>query len=95
MTKPRTGTLRAGVAAGAAGVTILVVAAAASANALYCGSGRGATPEAAIKKAIYDAKVSADGDGLFTCVMVGEPIVWTDQVNGWSFYRAGVNMACS
>jgi hypothetical protein len=93
--KSFTRSLRASVAAGAAGMSILIFAAAASADALYCGSGRGATPEAAIKKAIYDAKVSADGDGLFTCVIAGEPIVWTDQVNGWSFYRAGVNMACS
>jgi hypothetical protein len=60
-----------------------------------CGSGRGATPQSAINKAIYDARISAEGDGFYTCVIVGEPIVWTDQVNGWSFYRAGVNMACS
>jgi hypothetical protein len=46
------------------------------AESFPCGSGRGSTPESAIKKAIYDAKVSADGDGLYTCTIVGEPTVW-------------------
>ena len=95
MMKSRTRSLRAVVAVVAACVTLLIFAAVASADALYCGSGRGATRQSAINKAFYDARGSAEGDGLFTCVIVGEPIVWTDQVNGWSFYRAGVNMACS
>jgi hypothetical protein len=58
------------------GVAVLVLAGVAAASTLYCGSGRGPTPEYAIKKAICDAEVSAEGDGLFTCTIVGEPTVW-------------------
>jgi hypothetical protein len=74
--KARTRTLRAAIVALVTGVAVLVVAGVAMASTLYCGSGRGPTPEYAIKKAIYDAEVSAEGDGLFTCTIVGEPSVW-------------------
>ena len=95
--KARTPTLRAPVVAVVTGVAVLVLAGAVAASPLYCGSGRGPTPEYAIKKAIYDAEVSAEGDGLLTCTVVGEPIVWfvPYETNPGGFYRAGVNMACS
>ena len=48
----------------------------AAASALYGGCATGSTPERAINKAIYDAEISAEGDGLFTCTIVGEPTVW-------------------
>jgi hypothetical protein len=47
-----------------------------AASALYGGCATGSTPEKAIDKAIYDAEISAEGDGLFTCTIVGEPTVW-------------------
>ena len=95
--KTRTWTLRAPIVAVVTGVAVLVLAGVVAASPLYCGSGRGPTPEYAIKKAIYDAKVSAEGDGLLTCTLVGEPIVWfvPYEANPGGFYRAGVNMACS
>ena len=95
--KARARTLRATIVAVAAGVAVLVLAGVVSASTLYCGSGRGPAPEYAIKKAIYDAEVSAEGDGLFTCTIVGEPTVWfvPYDSNPGGFYRAGVNMTCS
>jgi hypothetical protein len=79
-----------------AGVAVLVLAGVVAASPIYCGSGRGSTPERAINKAVYDAEVSAEGDGLFTCTIVGEPTVWfvPYENNPGGFYRAGVNMTC-
>jgi hypothetical protein len=57
--RARTRTLRATIVAVVVGVAVLVLAGVAAASTLYCGSGRGPTPEYAIKKAIYDAGVSA------------------------------------
>ena len=48
-------------------------------------------PRACDPKAIDDAEVSAFGEGLFNCEIVGEPQVWIDG----SKFRASVNMACS
>jgi hypothetical protein len=77
---------------GAASLTALALTAAtASASGLYSGCSFGSTPERAIHKAIYDAEVSASGDGLFNCELVGEPLVWMDG----SMFRAAVDMACS
>jgi hypothetical protein len=95
--KARTRTLRATIVALVTGVAVLVLAGVAAASPIYCGSGRGPTPEYAINKAIYDAEVSAEGDGLFTCTIVGEPTVWFVPYEHYpgGFYRAGVNMTCS
>ncbi len=95
--KARIRTLRATIVAVVAAVAVLVLAGVVAASPLYCGSGRGSTPEAAIKKAIYDAQVSADGDGLYTCTIVGEPTVWFVPYETYpgGYYRAGVNMTCS
>lgn len=95
--KARARTLRATIVALVTGVAVLVLAGVAVADPLYCGSGRGPTPERAINKAIYDAEISAEGDGLYTCTIVGQPSVWFvpyEQHQG-GFYRAGVNMTCS
>src|SRR3546814_17996158 len=60
---------------GAASLTALALtAASASASGLYNGCSFGSTLERAIHKAIYDAEVSASGDGLFNCELVGEPL---------------------
>ena len=77
---------------GAASFTVIALAAA-SANAagLYNGCSFGSTPERAIAKAIDDAENSASGDGVFTCEVVGQPLVWTDGPR----FRAAVDMACS
>jgi len=57
----------------------------------------GSTPEKAINKAIYEAEISAEGDGLFTCTLVGEPSVWfvPYDSNPGGYYRAAVDMTCS
>ena len=54
-------------------------------------------PQKAINKAIYDAEISAEGDGLFTCTIVGEPAVWFVPYENYpgGYYRAAVDMACS
>ena len=54
-------------------------------------------PQKAINKAIADAEISAEGDGLFTCTVVGEPAVWfvPYQAKPGGFYRAAVDMTCS
>ncbi len=92
--KRRTYARRIGVSltTGAATVTLLAVTAA-SANAapLFNGCSFGSTPERAISKAIQDAEYSANGEGLFNCVIVGEPSVWRDG----SMFRASVDMACT
>jgi hypothetical protein len=74
--KARTRTLRATIAALVAGVAVLVLAGVGAASTLYGGCATGSTPAKAINKAIYDAEISAEGDGLFTCTIVGEPTVW-------------------
>ncbi len=77
---------------GAASLTVLAVTAtSANAAGLFNGCSFGSTPERAIAKAIDDAEVSAFGEGLFNCEVVGEPQVWIDG----SKFRASVNMACS
>ena len=51
----------------------------------------------AIQSAIGDAQSSAEGDGLITYTLVGEPKVFfieNDPIRG-DFYRASVNMSCS
>jgi hypothetical protein len=53
--------------------------------------------ERAINKAIYDAEISAEGDGLFTCTIVGEPTVWFVPYENYpgGYYRAAVDMTCT
>jgi hypothetical protein len=77
---------------GAASFTVLALTAtSASASGLFGGCSFGSTPQRAIEKAIDDAENSASGEGLFNCVIVGEPLVWRDG----SMFRAAVDMACS
>ena len=57
----------------------------------FNGCSFGSTPQRAIEKAIEDAEVSASGEGLFNCELVGEPLVWWDGLR----FRAAVDMACS
>jgi hypothetical protein len=77
---------------GAAPLTVLALTtASANAAALFNGCSFGSTPERAIEKAIDDAEVSASGEGLFNCELVGEPLVWWDGLR----FRAAVDMACS
>jgi hypothetical protein len=95
----RTLTRRGALVVGAALSVLasLVPTASAIAGALYCGGGRGPTAEVAIRSAIEDAENSAQGDGLFTCTLVGEPVVafiQNDPLRG-DFFRASVNMSCS
>jgi hypothetical protein len=75
---------------------VLVPTVSVASDALYCGSGRGSTVQKAINKAIDDAENSASGEGLFTCTLVGDPIIENLQGNGYSipFFRASVNMTC-
>jgi len=73
--KARTRALRATIAALVTAVAVLVLAGVAAAS-IYGGCATGSTPERAINKALYDAEISAEGDGLFTCTIVGEPTVW-------------------
>ena len=95
--KARPRTLRAAIAAVVTGVAVLVMAGVVAASPLYGGCATGSTPEKAINKAVYDAEVSAEGDGLFTCSIVGEPTVWFVPYENYpgGFYRAAVNMTCS
>lgn len=95
--KARTRTLRATIAALVAGVAVLVLAGVGAASALYGGCATGSTPARAINKAIYDAEISAEGDGLFTCAIVGEPTVWFVPYETYpgGYYRAAVDMTCS
>jgi hypothetical protein len=91
---PRAYARRIGVAftMGAASLTVLALtAASASAAGLFSGCSFGSTPERAIQKAIDDAEVSASGEGLFNCVLVGDPLVWQDGIR----FRAAVDMSCS
>jgi hypothetical protein len=95
--KARSRTLRATIVALVLGVAVLVLAGVAAASALYGGCATGSTPAKAIKKAIYDAEISAEGDGLFTCTLVGEPSVWFvpyETLPG-GYYRAAVDMTCT
>ena len=95
--KARTRTLRATIVALVTGVAVLVLAGVAAASALYGGCATGSTPAKAINKAIYDAEISAEGDGLFTCTLAEEPSVWfvPYENNPGGFYRAAVNMTCT
>ena len=95
--KARTRTLRATIAALVAGVAVLVLAGVVAASPLYGGCATGSTPAKAINKAIYDAEISAEGDGLFTCTIVGEPTVWFVPYENYpgGYYRAAVDMTCS
>ena len=78
--------------AGAATVTVLALTAtSANAAALFNGCSFGSTPQRAIEKAIDDTENSASGEGLFSCKLVGEPLVWWDGLR----FRAAVDMACS
>ena len=45
----------------------------------------------------WKRQVSAEGDGLLTCTIVGEPTVWFVRYDNYpgGFCRAGVNMTCS
>jgi hypothetical protein len=92
----RTRTLPAAIVALVTGVAVLVLAGVAAASALYGGCAIGSTPERAISKAIYDAEISAEGDGLYTCTIVGEPSVWFVPHENYpgGYYRAAVNMTC-
>ena len=77
---------------GAASLTVFALTTtSANAAALFNGCSFGSTPERAIEKAIDDAEVSASGEGLFNCELVGEPLVWQDGL----MFRAAVDMACS
>ena len=77
---------------GAASLTVFALTTtSANAAALFGGCSFGSTPERAIAKAIDDAEVSASGEGLFNCELVGEPLVWWDGLR----FRAAVDMACS
>jgi hypothetical protein len=81
----------------ACAITVLGPTASAIADALYCGAGRGPTSAVAVQSAIWDAENSAQGDGLFTCTLVGEPQVFfieNDPIRG-HFFRASVKMSCS
>jgi hypothetical protein len=92
---PRIGSpLITGAAAVAA---LLMTASAADASMLWCGAGRGLTPEVAIQGAIDDAQSSASGSGQFTCELVGDPQVFgpfEDPYFGHIF-RAQVTMSCN
>lgn len=75
---------------GAASLTVLALTAmSASAAGLFNGCSFGSTPERAIQKAIDDAEYFASADGLFTCELVGEPLVWWDG----SRFRAAVDLS--
>jgi hypothetical protein len=96
----RTRTLRSTIATLVAVVAVLVLAGVVAASPLYGGCAIGSTPERAISKAIKDTEISAEGDGLFTCTIVGEPSVWFVPVQNnpgepGGYYRAAVDMACS
>jgi hypothetical protein len=95
--RARTRTLRSTIATLTAGVAALVLAGVVAASPLYGGCATGSTPERAINKAIKDAEISAEGDGLFTCTVVGEPTVWfvPYESHAGGYYRAAVDMACS
>ena len=95
--KARRRTPRAVIAAVVTVVAVLVLGGVAAASALYGGCATGSTPQRAINKAIYDAEISAEGDGLFTCTIVGEPSVWfvPYENNPGGYYRAAVDMTCT
>jgi hypothetical protein len=95
--KARPRTLRTTFVTLVTGVAALVLAGVAAASALYGGCAIGSTPQKAINKAIADAEISAEGDGLFTCTIVGEPSVWfvPYESNPGGYYRAAVDMACT
>ena len=77
---------------GATSLTVLALTTtSANAAALFSGCSFGSTPERAIAKAIYDAEISASGEGFLNCELVGEPLVWQDGL----MFRAAVDMACS
>ena len=93
----RSRTLHATIVALVMGIAVLVLAGVEAASALYGGCATGSTPEKAINKAIYDAEISAEGDGLFNCTIVGEPTVWFVPYENYpgGFYRAAVDMTCT
>lgn len=62
---------------------------------IFDGGGRGPTEEIAIRRAIYDAEVSASASGLFTCELVGEPQIFPGFFQGDPIFRAQVTVECT
>jgi hypothetical protein len=64
---------------------------------LFTGGGRGLSADAAIRRAIDDAVISASAYQLFDCTLVGEPQVFesTNDPNFGHIFRAEATVSCT
>jgi hypothetical protein len=93
---------RTGAALAATAVVVSLLAAASSARAasdgmLFTGGGRGPSADVAIRRAIYDATISASAYQLYTCTLVGQPQVYesTNDPNFGHVFRAEATVSCT
>lgn len=62
----------------------------------FTGAAFGPTPDVAIQSAIGDAEVSASAYQLFTCRLIGEPLIFPGPSPAWSRnFTAEVTLACT
>ncbi|MFD0417335.1 hypothetical protein [Streptomyces sp. NPDC127108] len=75
----------------------LAVADAGAAAKLFTGGGRGPTAAVAIQSAVWDAEASAGAEQLYTCTLVGEPLVFEtfDDPNYGHVFRAEATVSCT
>ncbi|MFD9880860.1 hypothetical protein ACFWZT_05305 [Streptomyces alboflavus] len=75
----------------------LAVADAGAQAKLFTGGGRGPTAAVAIQSAIGDAEASAGAEQLYTCALVGEPLVFEsfNDPNFGHVFRAEATVSCT
>jgi hypothetical protein len=60
----------------------------------FDGGGSGATADGAVRRAIWDAEVSASAYGLYRCELADEPIIFPQPANSLRAFRAQVTVYC-
>ena len=60
----------------------------------FDGGGSGSTPDMAVRRAVYDAEVSASAYGYYRCGLVGEPDLFPQPPGSLRAFRAQVTLSC-
>lgn len=81
-------------AACAAGLVSLEAASRGGAQ-LFTGGGFGPTAATAVQAAIWDAEASASAEGLYTCQLVGEPVVFPQPPGARRAFTAEATLSCT
>lgn len=68
---------------------------AAQAPEFFDGGGYGPTAEYAVQAAIWDAEATASAYGLFSCTLVGEPMVFPQPPGSRRAFTAQVTLRCT